>query len=312
MKKATIFIVEDESIVANDIKETLISLGYDVLGIAKSGEIALKEIREKRPDLILMDIHLAGKMDGVEVSAIIHARCSIPVIYLTAYADRLLLERAKVTEPYGYILKPYDERELHSVIEMALYKHQIELEIKKRDDILFAVSAAVEWLLRVTISDPTGECPAREFDQTNIRNILEPIGLALNASSVAIFQIPPGPEESRSFRIRYEWSGEGAAPNMYRPELGGITFSAAGIAGWQEPLHKGKVISASSLTSSEPEKRFIELFGCRSGVILPLFIRDRIWGFIGFFSLTDRERSIDEIEALRIMANLLGAAMGYG
>ena len=73
-------------------------------------------------------------MDGVETAGKIHVLYDIPVIYLTAYADKALLDRAKVTEPYGYVIKPYDERELHSVIEMALYKHRIEREIKKRDD----------------------------------------------------------------------------------------------------------------------------------------------------------------------------------
>ncbi|PKL56275.1 MAG: histidine kinase, partial [Methanomicrobiales archaeon HGW-Methanomicrobiales-5] len=125
MEKPTIFIVEDEAIVANDIKETLKVLGYDVKGIAKSGELALEMVQELRPDLVLMDIHLATAMDGVETAGKIHILYDIPVIYLTAYADKALLDRAKVTEPYGYVIKPYDERELHSVIEMALYKHKI-------------------------------------------------------------------------------------------------------------------------------------------------------------------------------------------
>jgi CheY-like chemotaxis protein len=145
MEKPAIFIVEDEAIVANDLKETLKSLGYDVPGIAKSGELALEKVKEIRPDLVLMDIHLAGKMDGVETAGTIHNLYDIPVIYLTAYADKALLDRAKITEPYGYVIKPYDERELHSIIEMALYKHRVEHEIKKRDTVLFAVSSAVEW-----------------------------------------------------------------------------------------------------------------------------------------------------------------------
>jgi len=133
MEQPAIFIVEDEAIVANDIKETLKSLGYTVPGIAKSGELALEKVKETKPDLVLMDIHLAGQLDGVETAGKIHALYDIPVIYLTAYADKALLDRAKVTEPYGYVIKPYDERELHSVIEMALYKHRIEREIKKRE-----------------------------------------------------------------------------------------------------------------------------------------------------------------------------------
>jgi PAS domain S-box-containing protein len=133
MGKPVIFIVEDEQIVAEDLKETLKDLGFTVAGIEKSGEIAIEKVSELHPDLVLMDIHLAGKMDGIETAGLIRSRFNIPIIYLTAYADKELLERAKITEPYGYILKPYVERELNSVIEMALYKHSIDEKIKEHD-----------------------------------------------------------------------------------------------------------------------------------------------------------------------------------
>jgi CheY-like chemotaxis protein len=311
MDKQAIFIVEDESIVASDIRETLLSLGYDVKGIAKSGETAVEEVQKTRPDLVLMDIHLAGKMDGVEAAGKIHVLCNIPVIYLTAYTDKPLLDRAKVTEPYGYVLKPFDERELHSVIEMALFKHRIEREIRKRDEILFAVSAAVEWLLRVTRSDPQEEGQARDFNPSDIRDILEPVGLALKASSIIIFQSMPGSGDAGTFRIKYEWTDAGVRPCLFKPELRDVIFANAGIAHWPEQFHKGEVIAISALTSRDSEKQFLSLLTCESGVILPVFIRDTLWGFIGFFNNTNQERSMDEIEALRITANLLGAAMGY-
>jgi PAS domain S-box-containing protein len=126
----SILIVEDEAIVAYDIKETLKSLGYDVTGIAKSGENALEKVIELSPDLVLMDIHLATTMDGIEAAGKIHILFDIPVIYLTAYADKALLDRAKITEPYGYIIKPYDKRELQSAIEMACYKHTHDLKLR--------------------------------------------------------------------------------------------------------------------------------------------------------------------------------------
>jgi len=196
METPAIFIVEDGAIVANDIRETLISLGYKAAGIAKSGELALEKIPASHPALVLMDIHLAGEMDGVETAGRIHVLYDIPVIYLTAYADKLLLERAKITEPYGYVLKPYDERELHSVIEMALYKHRIEHEIKKRDAVLFAVSSAVEWLLRVSRPESPAPGPLRDFSVSDIRDILEPIGLALDAGAIGIFREDSGPAGS--------------------------------------------------------------------------------------------------------------------
>jgi PAS domain S-box-containing protein len=139
MEKPSIFIVEDERIVAEDIGETLKKLGYLISGIAVSGEVALEKIREILPDLVLMDIHLAGTMDGIEAAGQIHTLYDIPVIYLTAYADNELLERAKVTEPYGYVLKPFNDREIHSVIEMALYKHAINEKVRERDSTIHAL-----------------------------------------------------------------------------------------------------------------------------------------------------------------------------
>lgn len=143
MKKAAIFIVEDELIVAEDIRQIINTLGYSVTGIARSGELAIEKVRETRPDLVLMDIHLAGAMDGVEAARQIYSLFGIPVIYITAHADDELLERAKVTEPYGYIIKPYDERELHSVIEMAQYKHGMEQRLQERERTIRALANAI-------------------------------------------------------------------------------------------------------------------------------------------------------------------------
>lgn len=139
MEKPSIFIVEDERIVAEDIGETLKKLGYLISGIAVSGETAIEKIRDTLPDLVLMDIHLAGDMDGIEAAGQIHILFDIPVIYLTAYADNELLERAKLTEPYGYVLKPFNDREIRSVIEMALYKHAINEKIRERDSTIQAL-----------------------------------------------------------------------------------------------------------------------------------------------------------------------------
>jgi PAS domain S-box-containing protein len=128
-----IFIVEDEGIVADDLQQTLLGLGYQVAGKAKTGEAALEKIREHHPDLVLMDIHLAGRMDGIDAAGKVHREEGIPVIYLTAYADKQLLSRAKETEPYGYLIKPYDERGLQSAIEMALYKHRMEQRLRESE-----------------------------------------------------------------------------------------------------------------------------------------------------------------------------------
>lgn len=134
MAKTKILIVEDEKIVAIDIKNTLVHLGYNVCGIALSGEDALKQIKETQPALVLMDIVLKGDMDGIEAAEHVRHRSNIPVIYLTAYADQKTLERAKITEPFGYIIKPFKEQELYTAIEMALYKHKMESKLKESEE----------------------------------------------------------------------------------------------------------------------------------------------------------------------------------
>lgn len=139
MEKLNIFIVEDESIVAKDIQNSLTKLGYNVVGMANNGKDAVEKIIEIKPDLVLMDIMIKGNMTGIEVSEKIKERINIPVIFLTAYADEGTLSRAKITEPYGYILKPFKEIDLHSTIEMAVYKHQKDAELLKERDFLYSL-----------------------------------------------------------------------------------------------------------------------------------------------------------------------------
>jgi len=130
MSDVRIMIVEDEGIVAMDIENTLRGLGYNVVGVESSGENALKKIVELNPDIILMDIMLKGEIDGIETYSRIKEIFDIPVVYLTAFGDSNTLIRAKLTEPYGYILKPFEENELYISIEMALYKFNMQQKIK--------------------------------------------------------------------------------------------------------------------------------------------------------------------------------------
>ena len=139
MAKLNIFVVEDESIVAKDIKNSLIKLGYNVVGFANNGLEAIDKITELMPDLVLMDIMIKGDFTGIDVSEKIKDKMNIPVIFLTAYADEGTLARAKITEPYGYILKPFKEIDLHSTIEMAVYKHQKDSALLKERDFLYSL-----------------------------------------------------------------------------------------------------------------------------------------------------------------------------
>ena len=126
MSKANILIVEDEYLIANDLSSMLKRMGYEVLDILSCGEDVLQKVSEVSPDLVLMDIRLGGDMDGIEAAKQIKDRSNIPIMYLTANADEVTLNRAMITEPYGYILKPIEERELQICIAMALYKHKME------------------------------------------------------------------------------------------------------------------------------------------------------------------------------------------
>ena len=139
MAKTSILVVEDESIVAKDIQNSLKKLGYSVPSIENSGEDAIDAAGQHRPDLILMDIMLKGEISGIEAAEQIRIRYQIPVIFLTAYADESTLSKAKVTEPYGYIIKPFKEIDLHTSIEMALYKHGKEQEVRKERDLYSSI-----------------------------------------------------------------------------------------------------------------------------------------------------------------------------
>lgn len=131
MEKPCILIVEDESIIARDLSASLEAMGYRVAGNMITGKDAIAAAEELHPDLVLMDIELQGDMDGIEAAQTIRTRFNLPIIYLTAYADDRMLERARETGPFGYLIKPFDDRELHFTIQMALYKHGLDETVRK-------------------------------------------------------------------------------------------------------------------------------------------------------------------------------------
>jgi diguanylate cyclase (GGDEF)-like protein/PAS domain S-box-containing protein len=139
MNNENILIVEDEKIIALDLQRRLERFGYSVVGMASDGQEAINLARERGPDIILMDIMLAGAMDGIEAAKQIRAQLGIPVIFLTAYTDEKTLERAKEVEPFGYILKPFKERELYTTIDIALYKNSIDKKLRKQERLFSAI-----------------------------------------------------------------------------------------------------------------------------------------------------------------------------
>lgn len=133
MKKTAILIVEDEAIVAQDIQHSLEEEGYLVSGITTTGEECIEAIRRSMPDLVLMDIKLSGAMDGIEAANLINREFQLPVVFLTAYADKSTLKKAKIAEPCGYIVKPVNNRELYSTIEICLYRYDLKRQLQRSE-----------------------------------------------------------------------------------------------------------------------------------------------------------------------------------
>jgi PleD family two-component response regulator len=123
-----ILVVEDEYLVAHDISNMLLDLGYEVAGVVSTAEEAMNAVRERPPDLVLLDIVLKGAVDGVTLAKLIKEESAIPIVFLTAHADEMTLSRAKFADPLGYLLKPFEFRELKTVVELAFFKHAKERE----------------------------------------------------------------------------------------------------------------------------------------------------------------------------------------
>ncbi len=141
-----ILIVEDDTLAGEDLKYQLEHLGYQVPAIVPSAVKALKAVDEFQPDLVLMDIFLEGEVDGIQAAAQINERWEMPLVFMSIYSDKDVLERAKITQPFGYIVKPYTQRELHAVLSMALYQAEAEKRIRESDwvaDTLDAMGAAL-------------------------------------------------------------------------------------------------------------------------------------------------------------------------
>jgi two-component system, cell cycle sensor histidine kinase and response regulator CckA len=140
---STILVVEDDAIIGQDLGRSLRRIGHDVSPIASSGEEALRQFEETPTDLVLMDIRLRGTLDGIDTAALLKGRWDVPVVFLTAHSDQSTLERAKRAGPHGYLLKPFDERDLRTTIEVALHKHELELRLINRERWYSATLASI-------------------------------------------------------------------------------------------------------------------------------------------------------------------------
>jgi signal transduction histidine kinase len=166
---ARILVVEDESIVAFNLQQRLTQMGYDVPAVAVSGQETFDLVNELAPDLVLMDIHIQGDMDGIEVASRLRDSHAIPVIYLSAYSEDSTLERAKLTQPYGYLLKPFSERELHATIQMAFERHKLESELVRNQRLLQqALDAASMGVLEINAGNSTVTASSRTTEMLGL------------------------------------------------------------------------------------------------------------------------------------------------
>jgi len=211
VSKPRILIVEDEAIVANDIQMRLKKLGYIPCAIASSGEEAIQKAAKMQPNLALMDIVLKGKMNGIEAAQEIRERFGIPVVYLTAYADKKTLTRAKITEPLGYILKPFGDRELQSAIEIALYKHELERKLQENEQWLSTILKSIGDGLIVT-------------DQNGFVTFMNPFAEALTGwrQDAAL-----GKNVTKVFRIIDEQTRDLSEPRIAKVFQDGIAVSVS-------------------------------------------------------------------------------------
>jgi CheY-like chemotaxis protein len=162
--RTSVLIVEDEGIIAENLRELLIGLEYDAFAIAASSEEAVAKASERCPDVVLMDIRIKGKVDGIGTAQLLNEYFDVPIIYLTAHADAATIDRAKRTGPYGYLLKPVRAPDLRSAIEIARYKHAMERQLRVRER-WFSTSMrsiadaviTVDLAGKITFMNPTAE-----------------------------------------------------------------------------------------------------------------------------------------------------------
>lgn len=147
MEKVRILLVEDEEVIAAGIRRTLEGQGFEVTSCAASGEEALRLVERDRPDVVLMDVVLGGRMDGIEAASVIRESFDVPVIYLTGHADDETMERAKASEPFGFIVKPFRDGQLRSAIEMAIHQHRAQGRFRAREEALGRANSWLETLL---------------------------------------------------------------------------------------------------------------------------------------------------------------------
>jgi len=291
--KKKILIVEDELLVAEDISFRLTSLGYQITDKVISGEDALTSLKTSRPDLILMDIVLKGGIDGIQTHEIINKDFNIPLVYLTSFSDEKTFSRAKLTQPFGYIIKPFEERDLQTVIEVALYKHSMEMRLErqlKSEELIARISTQ----LLATKTDSLDGA---------INNSLKLFGEYAEVDKCFIFLIN---EEKNTYSSCYEWrANETYSSSRYIQNipLGSIKWSL-------EQLSRNDVLTIFNLSEipdvAKEERTLVNTLGVKSYAAVGLRYNDKIKGVIGFDSIQSAKKWEErELIAVRLFSEII-------
>jgi PAS domain S-box-containing protein len=300
MAKAKILVVEDEGVVAMDIVNRLKNLGYDVPAVAFSGKQAIHKAEELRADLVLMDIVLKGDMDGIEAAKQIRERFDIPVIYLTAYADDKTLSRAKITEPFGYIIKPFEERELHTNIEIALHKHKMEKALRKAAEEIRRRNEELATLNTIS------QVATHSLNlKTMEKEILQTIQAKMDVDATVIAYIDKKTRlvvPSTFFGISQEIIDTLARPQKASKSLMSLVASTGEsivVEDWSKEMKKSNPKLADLV-----EKEGLEPFA-----FVPISSKDKIIGVLGVGRKSDPKFTPSEVGLLLSIGNQIGATI---
>jgi GAF domain-containing protein len=216
---------------------------------------------------------------------------------------------------YELIQNVTDRNGVLQYIQGALYditeRKKAEEGIKKRDSILLAVGFAVEWFLRAPLLEEH-EAELHEWGgKTDVQQILEQLGLAVDVSEVSIFKIHSGKDGTPFISMQHEWTAPGVHTYIRNPSFQNFPYTTGGLARWQDELIKGNCISGNIRGLPASEKKFLGDLGFASLAVVPIISKDKVWGFIAFLNKADREWSPEELDGLRIVANIVSMIIGY-
>ncbi len=288
--RTSILIVEDELIVAEHLREQLEALGYEVVGVCSEAEEAVERAGALRPEIVLMDILLRGPIDGITAAERIRRELGLPVVYATAFADEATLSRAKVAEPFGYVRKPFDERDLRVAIEMALIKHRAESVLLRRVASEEFAAELTSGLVGVT----------RENARAKIGHALESVGRFVGVDRCFLHLFSP---DGKTISEVYEWQTEGLQPAAESLE-GRSVGEFAWAMGLLREFGSICLLQVSDLPrEAVVERRVWQRLGLQSLLVVPLVLEGALAGYIGL--ATERREKVWASEQTRLLA-LLG------